>query len=142
MAFVTSQRGRAESSETLAPAQRRRSFQDSCRVEEESLRRPVLGPEGAVWLVCRVPSRQRGGAGDGWRLVPLCPVYPPAPSWPQRKSLYCSETSSCDPDCFLSRALKSVGKQTQLSITYSQSTEGVSSRERGIFYICCGEQSD
>lgn len=47
--------------------------------------------------------------------VPLCPVYPPAPSWLQRKSLCCSETNSSDPDCFPSRGLKSVGKQTQLN---------------------------
>lgn len=46
--------------------------------------------------------------------VPPCPVYPPAPSWLQRKSLCCSETKSSDPDCFPSRGLKSVGKQTQL----------------------------
>lgn len=44
--------------------------------------------------------------------VPPCPVYPPAPSWLQRKSLCCSETNSSDPDCFPSRGLKSVGKQT------------------------------
>lgn len=69
------------------------------------------------------------GLGWGWRRtakvawmalrtgaepVPLCPVYPPAPSWLQRKSLCCSETKSSDPDCFPSRGLKSVGKQTQL----------------------------
>ena len=47
--------------------------------------------------------------------VPPCPVYPPAPSWLQRKSLCCSETNSSDPDCFPSRELKSVGKQTQLN---------------------------
>lgn len=47
--------------------------------------------------------------------VPLCPVYPPVPSWLQRKSLCCSETNSSDPDCFPSRGLKSVGKQTQLN---------------------------
>lgn len=47
--------------------------------------------------------------------VPPCPVYPPAPSWLQRKSLCCSETNSSDPDCFPSRGLKSVGKQTQLN---------------------------
>lgn len=47
--------------------------------------------------------------------VPPCPVYPPAPSWLQRKSLCCSETNSSDPDCFPSRGLKSVGKQTELN---------------------------
>lgn len=50
----------------------------------------------------------------GAEAVPPCPVYPPAPSWLQRKSLCCSETNSSDPDCFPSRGLKSVGKQTQL----------------------------
>lgn len=58
-----------------------------------------------VWLAPRA----------GAEPVPLCPVYPPAPSWLQRKSLCCSETNSSDPDCFPSRGLKSVGKQTQLN---------------------------
>lgn len=62
---------------------------------------------------CRTPvwMARRAGAEP----VPQCPVYPPAPSWLQRKSLCCSETKSSDPDCFPSRGLKSVGKQTQLN---------------------------
>lgn len=61
----------------------------------------------------RHSSEQPGGQGANESSP--CPVYPPAPSWLQRKSLCCSETNSSDPDCFPSRGLKSVGKQTKLS---------------------------
>lgn len=71
---------------------------------------------------CRTPVwlARRAGAEP----VPLCPVYPPAPSWLQRKSLCCSETNSSDPDCFPSRGLKSVGKQTQLNAVNLSPPEG------------------
>lgn len=60
---------------------------------------------------CRTHSSgQPGGrAANG---SSLCPVYPPAPSWLQRKSLCCSETNSSDPDCFPSRGLKSLHPQS------------------------------
>lgn len=84
----------------------------------------MLEPKGVLStgtsLVSYADIRKRRGRPWRWILpVPLRPVYPPVPSWPQRKYLYCSETSSSDPDCFPSQVLKAVGKQTQLNWTYS-----------------------
>lgn len=89
---------------------------DSERLKAKCAMRLFLGQgHGTGMGVERTVKQLHGRHSERAEPVPPCPVYPPAPSWLQRKSLCCSETNSSDPDCFPSRGLKSVGKQTELN---------------------------